>query len=120
MSDDPAALARVVALAQTPAALGHYMHWDELRHREPPAGYSATEWWGAIQLARGAIRRELPLRDARGVPFTIAAHVEVQQLLHEIDRDAGPILINENRDRYIVSSVIEEAITSSQLEGAST
>lgn len=120
MSDDPSALSRVVALAQTPAALGHYLHWDELRHREPPPGYTATEWWGAIQIARGAIRRELPLRDARGVPFTIAAPAEVQQLLHDIDRDAGPILISENRDRFIVSSVIEEAITSSQLEGAST
>lgn len=117
---EPAALARMVALAQTPAALDHYLHWDELRHRDPPPGYSAADWWGAIQIARGAIRRPLPLCDARQTPFTIASHEEVQRLLHEIDRDAGPILIDDNRDRFIVSSVIEEAITSSQLEGAST
>lgn len=64
--------------------------------------------------------RPLPLADAHGEPFYIAVSDEAQRLLHEIDRDAGPIVVGENRDRFIVSSVIEEAITSSQLEGAST
>ncbi len=51
----------------------------------------------------------------------------VQRLVHQVDRDAsGRIELPEDvtnratRDRYIVSSLIEEAITSSQLEGAST
>ncbi len=47
--------------------------------------------------------------------------------LHGIDRDASgqirpktPIANPETRDTYLVSSLVEEAITSSQLEGAST
>ncbi len=51
----------------------------------------------------------------------------VLALLHEIDRAAGgtltssePIANRETRDRFIQSSLIEEAITSSQLEGAAT
>ncbi|MGM0577631.1 MAG: Fic family protein [Myxococcota bacterium] len=50
-----------------------------------------------------------------------------QRLAHEIDRDAsGSITLSEEvtntatRDRYIMNSLIEEAITSSQLEGAAT
>jgi Fic family protein len=51
----------------------------------------------------------------------------VQRLVHEVDRDAsGRIELPEDvtnkgtRDRYVVSSLIEEAFRSSQLEGAST
>lgn len=52
-----------------------------------------------------------------------AAH----EMVHKIDRRAsGEITLSEivtnphSRNRYVVSSLIEEAITSSQLEGAST
>lgn len=52
-----------------------------------------------------------------------AAH----EMVHTIDRRAsGEIALSEivtnphTRNRYVVSSLIEEAITSSQLEGAST
>jgi Fic family protein len=51
----------------------------------------------------------------------------VLALHHDVDRVAGgalttrePIVNRETRDRYIQSSLIEEAITSSQLEGAAT
>lgn len=110
----------MLSLAASAGATGHYLHWDELRHREPPAGITHAEWWGAVRLARSAILRPLPLCDAHGKPFVIGVNDEAHRLLHEIDRDAGPIVVAENRDRFIVSSIIEEAITSSQLEGAST
>jgi Fic family protein len=55
----------------------------------------------------------------------LPAHV--QELLHRVDLHAGgrvgmpvPIANPETRDQYYVASLIEEAITSSQLEGAST
>ena len=49
------------------------------------------------------------------------------KILHEIDQDAGgQILVDDPRvrlsenERYLVSSIMEEAIASSQLEGAAT
>ena len=106
---------------------GRYLHWDQLRHRNPPAGFTVEEWWLGIKLARFALLRDLPLEDEAGKPFRFAAVDQVQRMLHQIDqRAAGRIafpdaLTNpETRDRYIVSSLIEEAITSSQMEGAST
>jgi Fic family protein len=69
----------------------------------------------------------LLLRDKAGRSFSYCAPDSVQSLLHEVDRNAaGDIQIPElvttpqNRDRYIVRSLMEEAITSSQLEGAAT
>ncbi|HYO47225.1 MAG TPA: Fic family protein, partial [Gemmatimonadota bacterium] len=80
-----------------------------------------------MKMARGATSRPTPILDRDGVPF----HYSLVDLLLEatsrVDRDAsGRIEIgdevanSENRDRYIVSSLIEEAASSSILEGAAT
>jgi len=107
---------------------GRYLHWDELRHRQPPAGLSEEQWWLSIKLARTPQYRPLPLSDKTGQPFVFATPEPVLRILHLLDRDtAGQILSDspatatpQDRDRYLVSSLIEESITSSQLEGAST
>ena len=109
------------------AAGSRYLHWDQLRRRDPPKGFSSEEWWLNVKLSRFPVLRDLPLEDASGRPFRFAPVDSVQQMLHRIDQRAAgriafpDVLTNpETRDRYIVSSLIEEAITSSQMEGAST
>lgn len=105
-----------------------YMHWDQLRHRPvPDERFSTKQWWFAKKMARGATMQGLPFKDDSGRPFNYSQPTFVQQMLHQVDRDAsGRIEVPEvvtnphTRDRFLVSSLIEEAITSSQLEGAST
>lgn len=104
-----------------------YLHWDEMRHRTPPAGFTLEQWWSLTKLARNASLKSIPLADVGGVPFRFCAVDPVAAMLHQIDREAaGSIRMDEElgaphlRDRYIVTSLMEEAITSSQLEGAST
>lgn len=110
-----------------PTINGRYRHWDSLRHKSPPGDLSVEEWWIAIKLARSTIAQPLPLLDTEGRPFTVAAPSVVQKHLRRIDRDSsGRISVSEAvtnpsvRERYLVSSLIEEAITSSQMEGANT
>jgi Fic family protein len=71
--------------------------------------------------------KPLPLRDAAGRPFQYALPDPALELLHGLDKDAaGQILVTEQvassemRDRYVINSLMEEAITSSQIEGAAT
>ena len=106
---------------------GHYRHWETLSRIRPPEGLSSEEWWAAVKFARRQTRRTIPLKDKDGQLFAYSLVDPVLESLHEIDRDAsGRIttrdqLVNpQTRERYIESSLIEEAITSSQLEGAST
>jgi Fic family protein len=120
-------LPKIVGLSIGPAPGGKYLHWDKLRHHEPPAGLDHEEWWLGIKLARSSQAREIPLKDAAGKPFSFVIGDSVLEMLHHIDSKAkGGIELpeevtnKETRDRYIVKSLIEEAITSSQLEGAST
>lgn len=121
------------ALQKDPAAFsveqeGSYLHWEELRHRPARPNLTHEEWWSVIKLARRNIRRVLPLTDAvNNKPFTFSMTDTIQRLVHEVDREAsGRIELPEDvtnpavRDRYIVSSLIEESFRSSQLEGAST
>ena len=106
---------------------GEYLHWDKLRHLKTPHALSSEQWWFAIKLARKALYKQLPFKDKYGNPFVLATPDSVLHELHSIDRSTGntiqsptSILNTHMRDTYLVQSLIEEAITSSQLEGAST
>lgn len=106
---------------------GHrYLHWDELRRRPPPNGLTIEQWWARTKIARQSQYKRLPLLDKAGLPFVMASPESLLIDLHHIDRDAaGKIatpgeVTGEHRDRFLLHSMIEESITSSQLEGAST
>lgn len=105
-----------------------YLHWDKLRFKTPPEGLSSQEWWLRVKFARSAVARRIDrLRSNDGHSFWYCLPDEVLKAVDSIGRRAsGNIEISEQvtsrqtRDTYIVSSLIEEAITSSQLEGAVT
>jgi Fic family protein len=105
-----------------------YPHWDQLRRRRlPHPGLTHAEWWAAIKFARQSSLRSLPLTDKGSERFSFSPLEALHQQLHEIDRGAGqylttnePIANPQTRDKYLISSLINEAITSSQLEGAVT
>ncbi|WP_328387505.1 Fic family protein [Nocardia sp. NBC_00416] len=114
-------------LFAAPGASDLYLPWDKLRYKKPPEGMTHEEWWLVTKIARTGMRRPVPLQDIDGSSFAYALPDEVLRLLDEItQRASGQIAAPEQvtnpttRNRYVVSSLIEEAITSSQLEGAST
>lgn len=125
---DREALAAIVSASRTVAGDGNYLHWDKLRHRQPPEGLTREMWWAALKMARAGQLRDTPLVDVHGQPFRYGLPDPSAERLHHIDQNAaGGIEVREGeiaspglRDRYIVRSLVEEAITSSQLEGAAT
>ncbi|MCE9634730.1 MAG: Fic family protein [Planctomycetes bacterium] len=123
-----AALSKIIeAVAHAPTSKDRYFHWADLRRRTPPAGLTREEWWAGMKLARQAASRMLPFRDTASRPFRIALPDVLLRQLSEIDRSlSGRAQVSDEltnpgtRDRYIMSALIEEAIASSQLEGAAT
>lgn len=105
-----------------------YLHWDKLRHLEHPRGLDAREWWLRTKLGRVADMRLLPLTGPDGLEFTYCLPDQILRHLHRIDqRLAGRIASHPLLDsgqqadrRFLVNSQMEEAIRSSQLEGATT
>ncbi|HUU85478.1 MAG TPA: Fic family protein [Phycisphaerae bacterium] len=104
-----------------------YSHWDKLRHLKPPGDLSHREWWFAIRSYRLNQQKPITLGDIGGKRFSYALADPIPEGLQQIDLGAGgrlqmpdPITNPETKDQYLVGSLIEEAITSSQLEGAAT
>ncbi len=105
-----------------------YRAWETFRFTTPPGGYSIEEWWHIVRSARLSSARQIPgLVDKAGKPFSFNLPDDVLRGCDAIAREAsGQIRISElvtdpdTRNRYVVNSLIEEAITSSQLEGAVT
>lgn len=113
----------------SPLIDGKYLHWDEMRHRESPDGLSLDEWWLITKSARSTSSEALPLEQKDGTPFSLVYVAPLRRRLHEIDQSFGvghmPSVADggidvHGRRHFLVSSLIEEAIRSSQLEGAST
>ena len=129
LGEDRLEFARIFALALSlpPTVEGHYLHWDELRHRPPPEGYSHEEWWRALKLQRRGTSREVPgLLSTSHEPFSYSVVPPMEAQLHQLSLQAGGTVrmpsqvSSDTRDQYIIRSLVEEAITSSQLEGAVT
>ncbi|HUG28524.1 MAG TPA: Fic family protein [Gemmatimonadales bacterium] len=107
---------------------GRYRHWDTLRHLRPPGDLSIEEWWLGLKLARRTGARRVPLlRDARGHPFWLTLVDPILRMLHAVDQQASgafrgsaEVVDDRQRETYLMKSLFEEAITSSQLEGAVT
>ncbi|NLA34185.1 MAG: Fic family protein [Actinobacteria bacterium] len=125
-STPPERLAALIAVGPVDDK-GRYLHWDELRYRQPPDGLTAEEWWLGTRTARRSQAKALPLIGTNGKLFVLSNVEEIQRLTHEIDqRASGEVLMPavvtspQASRKYLVSSLIEEAISSSQLEGAST
>lgn len=120
-------LGTIFQTVQGPLIAGKYVHWHKLQHLPPPGGLSSNEWWLGIKLFRRGQYKRVPLTDDRGSPFQYLLVDPIPSWLHEIDLGAGglvqmpeQITNPDTKDRYYVGSLIEEAITSSQLEGAAT
>lgn len=116
-----------VKVATTPVDDTKYLHWDDLFHRAPPAGLTHDVWWFTLKRRRSQSARPIPLRPVTGAAFTFNLPDALLEMLHKVDQQAAGRLTASDtavnpamRDKYVMSSLIEESITSSQLEGAST
>jgi len=120
-------LTAILSEAPLWAKKDNYLHWNDLRRRPAPDGYTHEEWWLGLKFHRKSQIRPIPLADKAGRLFGFSQPDALHELLHHIDRGLGMALglpealtQADNRDRYIINTLIEESITSSQLEGAAT
>lgn len=120
-------LEEIFELARLQPFTGDYLHWDRLYHLRPPDGFTVEEWWLVIKLQRRGFLRQIPFKDKQRRSFQFLLPDVVQEQLHQIDMGAGgtigipePIVNPQTRDQYYIKSLIQEAVTSSQLEGAAT
>ena len=104
-----------------------YLYWDRFKHLPLPEGVSPGDAWYLLKTARSLNRRPTPVVDVHGSSFWYSQTGQIQRLLLAIDQQAGgtvgapaPDIAQDTKQRYLLSNLMEEAIASSQLEGAAT
>jgi Fic family protein len=107
-----------------------YSHWEQVKHWRTPDGVKPIEVWAMIKLIRKQLveRRESLIKDANGKIFTWSSYLpDLEAFLHEVDMKLGGNLFvagssngDDIKHRLLSRGVMEEAIASSQLEGAHT
>lgn len=101
-----------------------YLHWDDFRQRAADKdGLTKEEQWAAIRMGRAMRSQPIPLVDVQGRPFTFYLNPKMFGLLREIDLHcgmgpSGSSKLREETSGHHFDSLMEEALTSSQLEGA--
>lgn len=105
-----------------------YLYWDKIRYKEPfPSEVSKEILWALIRFIREQESLNSPFRDERGNIFTWSKLDYFEEFFHELDMNTGGELFVEkrgvgkaNKQKLITRGIMEEAIASSQLEGAAT
>ncbi len=99
-----------------------YYYWDKVKYLAPK-GISGTALWHAVKLQRMLNSKQISF-GRYTFSFTVTDHMLA--MMHEFDLNIGgnlgtkSIIPESDKSFYLVSSVMEEAIASSQMEGAST
>lgn len=99
-----------------------YLYWSDVKYKKLPEGITHSELWAAVKASR--ILQRIFQWDRYGMTVTMTNRM--QQLCHEFDMNFGgswgnnSIIPGENKEQYLISSLMEEAISSSQMEGAMT
>lgn len=101
-----------------------YLYWSDVKYRAMGVGVTPEELWREVKNVR--LRRDAIVWPEFGLHFSLTDRM--QQMCHEFDLNFGgswgamKLFPQDklNQELYLISSVMEEAISSSQMEGAVT
>lgn len=105
-----------------------YLYWDKVKYKEPaPKGISKEMLWMVIVYLRESQSLKSPIKDKNGHFFKWSKLDYFEEFFHNLDMDTGGEIFSgkgeidkTNKQKLITRGIMEEAIASSQLEGAAT
>ncbi|MBP7984636.1 MAG: Fic family protein [Bacteroidaceae bacterium] len=99
-----------------------YEYWDTVKYKKLTSGITDIDLWTYVK----ASRLNLTIGVWQNPLLMLGLTNRMQRLCHEFDMNFGgswgdsSVIPAESRQQYLVSSLMEEAIYSSQMEGAAT
>lgn len=107
-----------------------YLHWDKIRYSTKiPKDVTPEEFWYFVKQVRKYSSRKSVIRAENGEYYSWLRLSYTDEYLHKLDMQLGtnelPFLSKasfdaEQKKKFLTKSIMEEAIASSQLEGAAT
>lgn len=99
-----------------------YEYWDDVKYKRCPKGVSNEELWTQVKLTR--FQSNVDVWKKYSIRFGLTN--KMQRMCHEFDMNFGgswgadSVIPEESKERCLFSSLMEEAIYSSMIEGAAT
>lgn len=101
-----------------------YLYWSDVKYHRMPSGMTDIELWSKVKLVRNQTDIKIWIQDH--IHFSLTN--TMQRLCHDFDMNFGgswgasKIFPDDKttQELYLISSIMEEAIASSQMEGAAT
>ncbi len=97
-----------------------YLYWDKVKYLPITEGINPEETWAVVKNIREGSLQGIPLTDTNQKIFMYSIPSSAQKSLHLIDRGMEKVLKGQTTKEYQLRSIMEEAIASSQIEGAAT
>lgn len=106
-----------------------YYYYDKWKYKAQEWGIKPIQLWGIVKTFRRISNKDLILLNSAQntlLKFRFGSPSAILRYLHDFDMHLGGIIQGESlipindKERYLISSLMEEAIASSQLEGAAT
>ena len=100
----------------------NYLYWSDIKYKKIPSDITKEEFWFAIKFGRMVQR----IFTWKRYGISISMTNRMQRQCHNFDMNFGgswgnnSIIPTEDREQYLISRLMDEAISSSQMEGAST
>ena len=100
----------------------NYEYWDKAKYKKLPEGFTPQMLWTNVKASR--LRSTIHVWNKYGINLCVTS--QMQRLCHEFDMKFGSFWEVEGDSQsaekkyYLSSSLMEEAIYSSKMEGAST
>ena len=98
-----------------------YTHWDELRRKDIKEDPETV--WALMKLSRNGQFKHVNFAD---VSLTYIVTNQSQRILYLLDKNTAGLMVTDeplkknDMKKYVITSLMEEAIASSQIEGAVT
>lgn len=100
-----------------------YLYWNKVKYYKTPLNLSPNILWAAVKISRAIHAKKISFGK---YDFSFNLTDAIQRGLHQFDLHFGgelgskSIIPEDGKKRYLISSIMEEAIASSQIEGAVT
>ena len=101
-----------------------YLYWSDVKYKKCPSNVDIApiELWACVKFSR--MLKELVVWKKYNISFSLTNNM--QCLCHYFDMNFGgswgnnSLIPTKSKEQYLINSLMEEAISSSQMEGAST
>jgi len=102
-----------------------YLYWDNFKYQNIPKDFTPEEAWAFLKFERMSSYQETPIMSNDDKFFQFSLTNTLNQKLNYIDTHASSFLKTTNlsdaqKNKFIITGLTEEAIATSQIEGANT